>query len=491
MRREPLVRTVLAVAVGAGLVVAAASLPGTATIGTTGTAQSTPSASASVVPVRLTELTCPGPETEGIPGVPAVSGGTSTVLAAAAPAEAIGGLGVGTSPGSLTVTARPQGIQLATGGSRTRLVSGTLTGPTIGSVTGTGSLAPGVAGLQTWLRRDGDDRGLDAAACQTPRSEAWLLAGGGDSTRRERLVVANPGANALTVDVEVYGNKGKVPSTAGSRIAVPPLGRVSLLIDGIAPGETSPVVHVVATGGLVTALVEDAWIEGAVGRGRDDSAPADGPATEQVVPAAFVNGPALLRLFVPGDGEAVVQSRVLTSSGSQALPADGVVRIAGHTVRDIDLSALPAGAYAVQARADQPVLAAVMLQRRGPVASGPSDLAWATSTPVIPVLTGSPVPAGAKASLMVVSTGGVGMGTLYAVAPDGTVTTNQLTIQADTVTAVDVSGAASVWVRQSQGTLRAGLAVELEDTGGLLVSVVGLWPSAVTATDVPVREIRH
>ena len=160
-----------------------------------------------------------------------------------------------------------------------------MSGAAAGEVSATGSLAVGLAALQTGLRREGDERGLQSVACQAPRSEVWLLAGGGAPTRRERLVVANAGANPVTVDIQVHGASGPIASVNGARVAVPPHGRVGVLIDAIAPGEASPVVHVTATGGLITAVLEDSWIDGATGRGRDDVGPADGPATEQVIPA--------------------------------------------------------------------------------------------------------------------------------------------------------------------------------------------------------------
>ena len=178
-----------------------------------------------------------------------------------------------------------------------------------------GALAAGLSGLQTTVATEGDDRAAVATACQAPRAELWLVAGGGGSTRRERVVLTNPGANTVSADVTVLGSSGTLPSANGQNVAIPPRGRTSLLVDALVGPESTPVVHVVASGGVITGVVEDSWIDGATGRGADDAAPAAEPSNEQVVPAAYLDGPARLRVAVPGTEETVVQARALTKDG--------------------------------------------------------------------------------------------------------------------------------------------------------------------------------
>ena len=481
-------RALLVVVAAAAVTTAATVLPGTVRVGADSAVSQPPGASA--VPVQQAQLACPGPESEGIAGVASVSGGSSTVYAASAPADALAGLVAISGEGELSVRSMPADAQLAATKNRGATVTAPLRGANPAEVTSTGSLAPGTAALQTWVRRDGDDRGLVATACLPARADVWLVAGGGDSTRRERLVVANPGANTVTIDVQVYGDKGAVASVNGSRVTVPPHGRVGLLVDALAAGEKTPVVHVRASGGVVTAVLEDSWIEGAVGRGRDDAAAADGPATEEVIPAAYIDGPARLRILVPGEAEAVVQSRVLTAQGAQALPGDGVVRVPGGSVREVDLGSLAPGGYAVQVHSDQPVVTGVMAERR-PAGNGSSDLAWVSATAPLSALAGSPLPDGATADLMLVATAEPAAATVLTVGPDGAVSSRTVALDADSVASVPVTGARSVWVRHTSGTVRAGLALTLADRDGPLFSLVGLAPAAVSATDVPVRPIRR
>lgn len=303
--------------------------------------------------------------------------------------------------------------------------------------------------------------------------------------------MANAGANPVTVDIQVHGASGPIASVNGARVAVPPHGRVGVLIDAIAPGEASPVVHVTATGGLITAVLEDSWIDGATGRGRDDVGPADGPATEQVIPAAYLTGVATLRIVVPGADEAVVQSRALSPNGAVPLPADQVVRIPGGSVRDIDLSGLEPGAYALQVRADRPVVAAVVIERRD-AGVAQSDLAWVPATAVIPVLAGSPVPAGTVSRLLLAGTAAPWAATVYVVGPSGAVTSIPAQGVADSSWTIDLpAGAAAVWIRPSSGTVRAGISAELADPTGPLVTLVGINPATLTTTAIPVREVRR
>jgi len=476
-------------AVIGGLVAGSAQLPNRLELAPMAASAPTGPLSPSSSPVTQLLFGCPGPETEGVSGLPAVPGEVTSIRAATAPTEAIQGIASAPNPGAVTVRSSASDVALATTATRGAVVSGDVSGAVAAEVSATGSLAVGVAALQTGVRREGDERGLQASACQTPSSQVWLLAGGGAATRRERLVVANAGANSVTVDIQVHGSSGPIASVNGARVAVPPHGRVGVLVDAIAPGEATPAVHVTATGGLITALLEDSWIDGATGRGRDDVGPANGPATEQVIPAAYLTGVGRLRIVVPGTDEAVVQSRALSPNGAVPLPADQVVRIPGGSVRDIDLSGVEPGAYALQVRADRPIVASVVVERR--TADAPqSDLAWVPATAAIPVLAGTPLPAGTAARLLLVGTAVSWAATVYVVGPSGAVTSIPAQGVADSSWTVDLpSGASAVWVRPSSGTVRAGLSAEIADPAGPLVTVVGINPAPLSTTAVPVREV--
>ena len=478
-------RSAVVVVAGAGLTYAAMSLPGTVSLTPAVERVAAPQAQAG--PVSSAALSCPGPETEGLQGVPAVPG-TTTVYAASPPTQALEGVAVGSGSGVVSVVTAPAGAPVAQTDRPASLVTGTLTGATAAQVAATGPLAAAVAALQTTLVTDGDNRALVSAPCLAPQAELWLVAGGGGSTRRERVVLTNPGANTVLADVSVLGGAGLLPSSNGRNVSVPPRGRASLFVDALVGPENTPVVHVVASGGVLGAVLEDSWVEGATGRGADDTIPATAPGQEQVISGVLLDGPARLRVGVPGTDETVIQARALTKDGPVALPGDGVIRVPGSSVRDLDLGGVPAGAYAIQLRADHPVVAGVMIERRG---TGPqSDFGWTTSTDAISDLAGSPLPAGAAASLMLTSTGEASTAAVYTVDESGAVDVKPYVLAADAIQSVDVSGARQVWVRRTAGTLRAAVAIGLQPGDPQpLFSVVPLVSGAVSATQVPVRQI--
>jgi len=484
-------RALAVVAVGAGLVVGASRVPGVAQLAPVVAADAP--VRPQVRPVASASLTCPGPETEGLAGVPS-AGGTTTVLAATAPTTTLGGVSAVDGPGRLQVTAASTGQSLAATTQRAGALDQAVSGAGAVQVSSSGSLAPGAAALQTWVKGSGDERALVATPCTAPRADLWLVGGGGQSSRRERVVLVNPGANTVTADVAVLGTDGELQTSGGRDVSVPPRGRTILLLDALVGAEAAPVVHVTTAGGMLSAVLSDSWVDGAIGRGSDDAAPSAAPSTEQVIPAAAFDGPAHLRIAVPGDQEAVVQARLLTADGPHPLPASAVVRIAGRHVVDIDLSVVPAGRDAIQVRADKPVVAGVMLERRGASATAQSDFAWAGSTAPISTVAGSPVPSGLAGALTLVATGAPGTATVTTVSATGAVTRREVTVPADGTVALPVVGPSGVWVSPSSGTLRAGIDLTVPvgrgaTSPGPLFTAYGLPSAPVTAIQVPVRRI--
>jgi len=346
-------------------------------------------------PVTRTRVICPGPEAVGIEALADRPAQAVSMSAVAAPAESLpSGIGTDGGAGLLTISQLPPGTGSAARGTvRGHVVSLRLSTARSAVITGAGAMAPGTVATQwSWIRR-GNARGVFTTACAPPAESSWLVAGGAEPGRLEHLVLANPGPNPVTVDLSVLGASGPARPANGQGLVVAGRSRRVILLDAIAGREPSPVVHVTARGGTVAAVLSDSWLDGVVARGGDDSGPVAPPALEQVIAGVPIDGPAIVRVAVPGDGEAVVQSQVLTPDGPRPLPAGGVTRIAAGSATDIDLSSLPAGAYAVQVRGDVPVVAAVMVQRRR-AARAPSDLAWSGASSPIRTLGGLALPGG-------------------------------------------------------------------------------------------------
>ncbi len=490
-----LVRSAVALTAGAGLVVAAMQAQGAVQVGPTG--QDATVGTSAARAVRGAALTCPGPELKGLPGLPDLPVGVR-VAASAAPLRTITGTpGVSPEPGEVGLAGMPGRALGAPVTTRSATASADLTSPAGVLATATQSLAPGLAAAQSWLVRTGDQRSLGSVPCTRAGADFWLMAGTGAPGRQERLVLTNPGGNPVSVDITLHGPAGPVDSAQGAGVVVPAHGRTAFLLDSISGDLASPVVHVVADGGVVGAVVNDTWLDGTRAGGSDDAVPTAPPSTDQVVPAVAVSGAAVLRIAVPGADEAVVQARVLTAQGPRALPTGGVIRIAGGSVRDIDISGLPEAAVGLQIRADVPVVASAVVTRSRPGA--PGDFAWSVSTPPITGVAGMPLvdPPGApkplarKLSLTATAdTVGVEVVTVDA---QGAEHSQRLTVGADATTALDVTGAAAVWVHRvsGSGALRAGVISWLVDDQGVLLTTTPLLDSALRTTTVGLREVRH
>lgn len=485
-----LVRTSLVALAGVGIVVAATHSQGALALGSDGAADR---ASAGVTsPVRSSSLVCPGPELKGLKGVDDAPVSVR-VAAAAAPLRALTGVQPASGAGSVSLSRMPSGGLGAPVTTRGATVAADQAGPSGVLVSGTGSMAAGVAAAQSWLVPSGDLRSLGGAPCGQPGAEFWILAGGGDPGRQERLVLTNPGGNPVSVDATVHGPDGPISSPNGKGILVPAHGRASFLLDSISGDVVSPVVHVVAEGGVVGAVVNDSWLDGTRAAGSDDAVPAAAPSRDQVIPAVSVAGSSLLRVAVPGSAEAVVQARVLTDQGARALPGGGVIRIDGGQVRDLDLSKLPAGTVGIQVRADVPVVAAAMVTRANP--GQPGDLAWASSTPAITGVAGlalaTPGPTPVRRLLSLTSSGDTAGVEVVTVDAAGAETSRRLDLGVDAASTLDVTGAASVWVHQvtGSGRVRAGVVSWLTDPQGMMVSTAPLTDALLRTTSVGLRQV--
>ena len=487
------VRVLGLVAVGVGLLLGATQLPAPINLAppTTSVAAGTTQAD----PVTQAESVCPGPETLGVEGLAASPPQTVSLVAATAPVESLpSGFVTRQGGGSLTLSGLPTGGTWAAPGTvRGQVVQGLLSSAQSVLVTGTGAIAPGTVATQWSWTPAGNSRGLVTSACVPASASSWLVAGGAAPGRLEHLILANPGSNPVTVDLSVLGAKGPIESPNGQDLVVPGYARTVILLDSIAGSEPSPVVHVTAKGGGVAAFLSDTWLDGLVPRGGDDVVQQARPAREQVIPGVSIDGLAILRVGVPGDAEAVVQTRVLTPAGPKPLPAGGVTRVPGGSTRDIDLGSLPPGAYAVQVVSDVSVVAAAMVDRRR-AAGTPSDLAWSVASEPITKLAGMALPAagvsGLTQQLELAATKAPASVRVTTVGTGGLVSTNEVAIGADSVSTLPLAGASSVWVTPLAGIVRAAVLSSVTDAGGVSLSQTPLTDLKLTATLAPLRQLR-
>lgn len=505
MRGSGALRTVVVAAAGAGLVLWA---PHAATVAVpvaaspTGAAQpaavvrSSP-ASPTQVPVTAAELTCPGLGASGTSGTPRTSGASgtsgtrSTVLAATPPAGALphgaGGATGGVSLGPVGSSAAQVRLKR-----RGAVWSEAVAGASV--VRASGSLAAGVVAAER-IRLTGQARAEIGMTCGRAATSSWLVGGGAQAGRSERVLLVNPGAVAASVDVTVLGTKGPVSSANGHGIVVAPRSRRVVALDGIAGSEPGPVVHVRSFGSGVAAVLIDGWLDGLVPRGADATGPTAAPAREQVVPGVTIDGAASVRIAAPGPDAASVQVRVLTSAGPKAVPSNARFRLAGGATRDLDLSALPPGAYAVQVRSTVPVVVGAVVERHDSRTHPSRDTEFAWSAASVPIRDLAGMALGAKgaapptASLSLAAVGVPARVTVTTVSRAGTAKSASVQVPADSVAVRPLAGAVSVWVTARTGQVRAAVVATASDAHGPLVTISPLADLPLTTPSVVLRAV--
>src|SRR5690606_33495687 len=154
-------------------------------------------------------------------------------------------------------------------------------------------------------------------------------------------------------------------------------------------------VHVAATGGEVTALVQDSRLRGLVPAGTDLVAPSVPPAETVVVPGIFLgqssgeeaDAPAV-RVVNPGEETATVTLELLGTEGPEAVPGAEELVLDPGAVVDVSLTGIPEGPWSAVVSADLPVTAAAVTTTVGRAGeedpgTAPVDRAWAPAVPAL------------------------------------------------------------------------------------------------------------
>lgn len=241
----------------------------------------------------------------------------------------------------------------------------------------------------------GDLRGLAAASCSRPGISQWLVGGSTQIGSSAQLVLQNPGLTPATVQVTVWGQGGQAVLSGGGQQLVGPGEEVVTLVEAAAPEQRRMVVHVTASGGLVSAYLQHSTLDGLVPLGVDYVVPGAEPAQDVALAGVASVGEAVddphapqLRLLAPGEDAGTATVIVHGEDGPVPLRGVESVALTPGVVTDVSLGGLPAGAYAVSVHADVPVVAGASVDRRGEAdpdllhAERQYDRAWIAAQPV-------------------------------------------------------------------------------------------------------------
>lgn len=303
-----------------------------------------------VEPIQSSVLLCPEP------GVGAQAG--SRMTAAVVPGqpgqdEGAGKVSVTTLTGKVSERAT-----LTAPGAQTEIAGRGRKLPPI-RVIGTGALAPGLIANQ-WSRDPrGQGRGMASTPCDAAGSDFWFVGGGAVAGRQTRVVLVNPDAFAAVVDLVIYGPDGIVDAPGGRGLVVNPLQRMYVRLDALAPGVATTAMHVIARTGRVGASIDDDQMSGLRSIGTEWVPRSAAPATKVYVPGVFPgSGVRVLAIAAPGEQDAQVSIRVLSSDGTFQPAERDRVTVPNDSVVSMDMSSVTQGqAATLELTSDTPIVA--------------------------------------------------------------------------------------------------------------------------------------
>lgn len=431
------------------------------------------------VTAQGTALVCPGDPFVGGEGTRAIQA-DGGVVAVPAPADVLEGVVPG-GRGSGETTISPG---TARGGKDAARTIDGLPGRPV-TVTAKGAQAPGLVASQH-LQADGEDGfGLAVTPCTQPQADLWLVAGGGEAGRQERLVLTNTGANPATVDLTFLTDKGEEQPGGGQGVVVPAGERTELLLDGLSGTRGRQVVHVEATGGLVTAAVSDVWHDGLVPAGAEVVTPTAAPARRLVLPGNVNGAKRGLVVGAPGTQDAVVKVSAVSEGRRSSVD---VVTVPAGRVAPVDLPRVD-GVHSWLVESDVPVVAGGWMTTEGGT-GGVRDLSWSVATPEIDRLGGAALPAGlpedVRRFVEVVAPDDEAVTVEVLVRQGSTTTVEKVQVEAGRSRAIQVGRAAAVWVRPPDGTPVHAAVVLTRPSGDRVLSSVPVLPGHLSVRDVPV-----
>ena len=252
--------------------------------------------------------------------------------------------------------------------------------------------APLVTGSQSQIADGESLGGLAAAGCGEAAGDSWLVGGSTDIGRTSLVLLSNPTTVLATVDLAVFGETGLVDAPGSTGIIVQPGTQRVVSLAGLAPNLRSPVVHVQAQGGQVTATLQQSVVRGLEPGGVDLIGPANGPGESQSIAGVIVSNPAgsdaptevgglsddvtSVRVLVPGTVAATVEVSATGATG-QAAGTSVQVDVQPGVATEVPLTGLEPGTYSLELTANEPIVASAQSSAAG---SAGRDFAWFASS---------------------------------------------------------------------------------------------------------------
>lgn len=230
---------------------------------------------------------------------------------------------------------------------------------------------PGLAAATAqYAATDGDLAGMTIGACTPAAHQHWLTGAITTTGTTAVLSITNPSATNSTVDLNVFGDDGRIDASGASGIVLAPGQTTSILVAGLAPRQESVAIGISTSGGPVAASIQQHRLDGIVPAGVDTLQPA-ATGTNLVVPGLVIDDDAAdiseasglagqaPQLHLASTGAAASATITLRGpDGPVDIPAEAsAVELAPGATTTVDLSGVAPGTYAVAVEADANILA--------------------------------------------------------------------------------------------------------------------------------------
>lgn len=286
------------------------------------------------------------------------------------------------------------------------------------AVTGTGDLAVGLLAARF------GGRSLAAVGCPGSAPETWFTGVGAGAEHDAVLELVNPDQGPAVADVTVYGRGGPIDVPELRGVTVRGRDSLRLQLGEVLPRRGELALQVVVSRGRLSASLLDQFLQLGARPLTEDWLSGQPEPTTRAVLLGLPDGEGthVLAVANPGDSEARVTVRILTTDSAFAPEGIGEIRVPPGSVRTVTLTsavrpAVADGAIGIVVDADSPVTSTVRSVVGDDLSHAVSVLPSAEPTTVL-------VPPG-TVSVVLGDAEGVGAATVEAWTADGDVLEEQ------------------------------------------------------------------
>ena len=225
-----------------------------------------------------------------------------------------------------------------------------------------------------------------ATICSSLQNEQWFVGGTADVTSKGKVLIVNSGLSAAVVDLEIWSEAGAQQTKP---ITLKANSYRELGLDSLAPGSRDIVIRALTRSGRVTSYLLDERGRGLKALGGDIVNFSSKATKEVFIPAVPHTVrkvgkktealPHSLRVLVPGELDARVTVKVLSTDGSFIPTGLENKLVKAGSVVSLPLSPnLPASKFGLQISSDEPLVASVYSPT---FSQTKTDFIWSTSSP--------------------------------------------------------------------------------------------------------------